>query len=97
MSSNVIAYADDLVLLAPSAKALQMLIDDAVIGARSLSLEFNDKKTKSLIFRPSISCNKKTIVKSFKVDNKPIEQVFLLNTLGTLLQVVYRIRMILKE
>ena len=82
VSSNIIAYADDLVLLAPSAKALQMLINGALDEALSLDLEFNNKKTKSMVFRSSNSCCKRTVVAPFSVDGKPIELVTSFKYLG---------------
>ena len=82
VSSNIIAYADDLVLLAPSTKALQMLIDGALDGARSLDLEFNDKKTKCMVFRSSNSCCKRAVVTPFNMDGKPIEFVTSFKYLG---------------
>ena len=82
VSSNIIAYADDLVLLAPSAKALQMLINGALDEARSLDLEFNNKKTKCMVFRSSNSCCKRAVVTPFNVDGKPIERVTSFKYLG---------------
>ena len=45
-SANIIAYADDIVLLSPSAFGLQRLIDKACLLARELELRFNKEKTK---------------------------------------------------
>ena len=39
--SNVIAYADDIVLLAPSLSALSILINEANLEVSNLSLAFN--------------------------------------------------------
>ena len=39
--SNVIAYADDLVLIAPSKNALQILVNEALSEANKLDLDFN--------------------------------------------------------
>ena len=47
---NVIAYADDIVLLAPSANALRLLINAANECASELMLSFNYDKTKVMIF-----------------------------------------------
>ena len=49
-SSNIIAYADDIVLLAPSSSSLQLLIDEAMKYGLNLDLRMNIKKTKILIF-----------------------------------------------
>ena len=59
---NIIAYADDLVLLAPSPNGLQHLINKAVEKAQWLCLEFNTKKTVCQIFKsqsdyPSFTMN----------------------------------------
>ena len=48
--SNVIAYADDIVLLAPSRTGLQALIDIAYAESRKLELNFNIDKSKCMIF-----------------------------------------------
>ena len=48
--SNVIAYADDIVLLAPSRSGLQILIDIAYSESYKLELNFNISKSKCLIF-----------------------------------------------
>jgi len=49
--SNIIAYADDLVLLAPSPNGLQHLINKAVEKAQGLCQKFNTKKTDCQIFK----------------------------------------------
>ena len=49
--SNIIAYADDIVLLAPSSTALQRLIDACVDEACKLQLTFNVNKSKCMIFK----------------------------------------------
>ena len=48
--SNVIAYADDIVLLAPSRTGLQILIDVAYTESAKLELNFNINKSKCMIF-----------------------------------------------
>jgi len=50
---NLLAYADDLVLLAPSWNALQTLIDAAAFAASKISMTFNTKKTVCMVFNPS--------------------------------------------
>ena len=50
---NIVAYADDVVLLATSAHALQLLLEVAYLEASALKLNFNCNKTKILIFRSS--------------------------------------------
>ena len=76
-NSNIIAYADDIVLLAPSFKGLQMLIDKASEYALDIALNFNNTKSKYMIFRqkmgkfvthcaPKIRDNKLDRVESIK-------------------------------
>ena len=43
--SNIIAYADDLVVMAPSVTALQNILNICYLEARNLSLTFNPKKS----------------------------------------------------
>lgn len=49
---NCIAYADDIVLIAPSQKGLQRLIDVINNEASSLKIQFNVKKSAVMIFPP---------------------------------------------
>lgn len=49
---NHLMYADDTVLLAPSPKALQTLIDECISFADSHDLIFNKKKTKFMCIKP---------------------------------------------
>ena len=48
--SNVIAYADDIVVLAPSAKGLQILVDILVKELKDLNLSINSDKSACMIF-----------------------------------------------
>ena len=48
--ASVIAYADDIVLLAPSLRGLQTLLDKAVEEASLLDLKFNESKSKYIIW-----------------------------------------------
>ena len=56
-TSNIIVYADDIVLLAPSRKGLQLLVDEAVSEAKELDLNFNGDKSKYLLFFKGKSCS----------------------------------------
>ncbi|CAF4195750.1 unnamed protein product [Rotaria magnacalcarata] len=49
--SNIIAYADDIVLLAPSVSALQRLLDEIVVQANKLGLKFNVLKSICIVFK----------------------------------------------
>ena len=50
-NGNIIAYADDIVLLAPSANALRLLLNEINTGASELELSFNYEKSKIIVFR----------------------------------------------
>lgn len=82
MKSNIIAYADDIVLIAPSRKALQYLVDEAFLEAFNLELGFNFSKSKSMIF---YSKGKKRICKIDKlveIDGHLIDNVESIKYLG---------------
>lgn len=51
-SSNLIAYADDVVLLAPSIKGLQMLINEFHSEISNLKLTINIDKSTCIVFTP---------------------------------------------
>ena len=79
-SSNIIAYADDVVLLAPSFASLQMLIDVSYEVASELKLEFNTNKTKVVVFN---NCKKVPEVKrTFTLGRRPVEVVRTIRYLG---------------
>ena len=59
ISSNIIAYADDIVLLAPSIPSFNMLVNTAYTEASRLHLEFNFDKTKLMKFH---SCIRKSYI-----------------------------------
>ena len=80
IKSNVIAYADDIVLLAPSASGLQSLIDIASRESTVLKLRFNIKKSKCMVFKHSNY--KLTVTKSFTIGDRPLELVDTFRYLG---------------
>ena len=84
VNSNVIAYADDIVLLAPSAAGLQMLMNKASQVALGLKLNFNKEKTKCMIF--SKSRPKTEIKRKFIIENEDIQFVRTITYLGFILQ-----------
>ena len=52
---NILAYADDMyVLLAPSRKKLQCLLDIIDKAAVDIDMSFNTKKTVCMIFNPLV-------------------------------------------
>ncbi|MEL6606519.1 MAG: reverse transcriptase domain-containing protein, partial [Cyanobacteria bacterium J06614_10] len=80
-SSNIVAYADDVVLMAPSALSLQLLINETVDEISKLCLKFNSGKTKIMIFR-SDGRNYDNSKINFEIDNCKIEIVNSLKYLG---------------
>lgn len=83
-SSNIIAYADDIVLLAPSAYGLQSLINKAHQLAINLELRFNQQKTKCMVF--SSMKEKCNLVSSFTLEGEPIQFVTSFRYLGFIVQ-----------
>ena len=79
-SSNVIAYADDIVLLAPSPTSLQNMMDVANLEASKLDLTFNPDKSKIMIFDSKGRKNK--IKRQFYIGSQPISQVTNIKYLG---------------
>ena len=79
-SANIIAYADDIVLLSPSAFGLQRLIDKACLLARDLELRFNKEKTKYMVFNSIKEKNYNT--SSFELEGELIQSVTSFRYLG---------------
>jgi len=52
MFVNLLAYADDMVLLAPSWKALQCMLITLQSAAHIINMSFNTRKTVCMIFNP---------------------------------------------
>ena len=72
MFAASILYADDLCLLAPTRKALQVLLNTCSIYAEFWCIGFNEKKTKVMIFGKaykSFSCH------PVFLNDKPLEVV----------------------
>ncbi|MEL6989899.1 MAG: reverse transcriptase family protein, partial [Bacteroidota bacterium] len=78
--SNIIAYADDIVLLAPSSSGLQILINKAVEESKDIKLNFNNSKSKWMLFNSPKS--KSNEVSDMIIDNEPIEKVNSFKYLG---------------
>ena len=74
-SSNIIAYADDLVLLAPSHAGLQIIINEAMKESVKIGLKFNQKKTKCMVFHSSKKHISDRTIKQFVINDHPIEFV----------------------
>ena len=60
---NILAYADDIVLLAPSWRARQQLLDKLQVKAGDIDMCCNSKKTVCMIFSPK--CQSKTVAYQF--------------------------------
>jgi len=54
---NILAYADDLVLLAPSCRALQLLLDKLHSIANHLDMICNSSRTVCMVVDPKRHCN----------------------------------------
>ena len=82
-NANVIAYADDIVLLAPSLRGLQILLDRTVEEAFLLDLQFNSNKSKYMVFRHK-KC-KFNVNYAVKIKDSNLEQVAVYKYLGFVL------------
>ena len=78
-SSNIIAYADDIVLLAPSASSLQLMMNVVNEEALKLELKFNADKCKILIFKFG---KKICVQKSFFIENQSVCHTHSIKYLG---------------
>ena len=85
--SNHLFYADDSVLLAPSPKALQQLINVCVGYAECQELVYNIKKTKIMCLFPKKS--KCVNIPEFYMYNKVIEKVSTYKYLGVIIDDQY--------
>ena len=63
MFVNLLCYADDMVLLAPSWPALQNMLYTLESAAQSISMSFNTLKTLCMVFIPT--CKRKIVCDSF--------------------------------
>ena len=80
--SNVIAYADDLVIMAPSASGLQLLIDLMENMIKELDLSIHSTKSKCMIFQCR---NGNGIKPSVYLDNTLLRVVYEYKYLGFLI------------
>ena len=72
VKANIIVYADDIVLLAPSKSALQSLVDICLEKSNELELSFNCRKTKTMVFTCKTSdpiMNDFLIIKGQRIEN----------------------------
>jgi endonuclease/exonuclease/phosphatase family metal-dependent hydrolase len=83
---NILLYADDIVLLSPSWRSLQKLIDICVFVTAKLNMIFNVKKSVSMIFAPYNVKNRVDYdFPMFKISDRPLEMVTVFKYLGTLI------------
>ena len=73
--SNIIAYADDIVILAPSRRALEVLLNICLTEAMALELSFNFQKSKVMVFHPSSKKASSKLAAQFKMGNNCIDEV----------------------
>ena len=82
-NASIIVYADDIVLLAPSRKALQMIINEALKESNNLKLAFNHSKSKYMVFRSKHS--KPVSFGLILINGIPLERVETFKYLGFIL------------
>ena len=82
ISFNIIVYADDIVVLAPSVKALQALIALTVKTAETMGLHVNEKKTKCMVVRHKKNCKNWNSILPFSIGHKHIDFVSSYKYLG---------------
>ena len=76
---NHLSYADDMVLIAPSAKALQVLLNVCDSFAKKNNVIYNTEKTKSMIFWPKVDVTDKA---RFMLHGKVLKVVHEIKYLG---------------
>ena len=84
--SNIIAYADDIVILAPSRQALQFLLNICFTEAIALGLEFNCQKNKIMVFHPSSRRVLTKLATHFMIGGSYIEEVESVKYLGFIIR-----------
>jgi hypothetical protein len=84
---GALAYADDIVLIAPTATAMRKLLALCDSYARDYCISFNAHKTKCMIVTPNKRRSFSSRLDScgFRIDNKPIEFVSSFSHLGHLI------------
>jgi hypothetical protein len=81
---NHLNYADDTVILAPTAFALQELLDICVKYAKDVGIVYNRKKTKCMYFKPR-TCDS-LFIPSLFLDGYPLKFVHCNKYLGCILE-----------
>ena len=83
--SNIIVYADDIVLIVPSKKSLQLLVNEAFLEASKIDLTFNFQKSESVIYYSHYKKDKLNIKSLIHVNNDCIENTDSMKYLGYIL------------
>ena len=88
--SNIVCYADDVCLLAPSAPALQVLLSSINVHFEAINLKINVKKCAYMVFNKAVNNNAQipTIV---SLKGEPLERVPKFKYLGVFLSEDMRI------
>ena len=73
--SNIIAYADDVVVLAPSITALQRILDTCSSTAKLLKLNFNTKKSVCMQFHKNCKISDNSRSNNFRIGNDLLQNV----------------------
>ena len=81
---NIISYADDMVLAAPSAHALQILINIFTCKIKNLCLAVNAKKSLYVIFKCS-RCKNYNYTNNMYIDGQELQNVTECKYLGIIL------------
>ena len=82
VNSNIIAYADDIVLLSPTRDGLKLLLLEVHREASSMDLEFNFEKTKVMKFNSLFCKSDGMLNKPLVIDDRPIHFVKIFKYLG---------------
>ena len=80
--SNIIVYADDIVILAPSRRALQLLLNICMEEAVGLELAFNYQKSKVMVFYSPSNRASGKIASRIMMGDEYIEEVEFVKYLG---------------
>jgi len=80
--ANIVGYADDLLLLAPSARGLQKMLDVSMGCIANLRLRLNVSKSRYIVFRGKRSNN---ITTSVNINGSVLERVHSIKYLGVYL------------
>ena len=88
--TNVIGYADDISLIAPSSKALQSLLDKLTLDINELCLTLNTDKCKYMVFKAKAYKNVK-FKNIISIHGKPLEIVHQHKYLGIILSDDFKI------